>query len=195
MSDPIAFSLPGAPTAWQRPRATARIHWANGKPRAIITLFTAKEVREAEARLSGLARAYMAQQVRPGGRNAPREPFDGPVRMMIVAVYAVPKSWPKRLQELIASGQTVYHTSKPDTDNLTKFVGDALNGIAYQDDCQVAELVVRKRYGSPARTDITITPLASAGMTPADRRRAPEPPRLPLDKGSPRPLDASPRLL
>lgn len=194
MIDPIAFSLPGTPVAWQRPRATARIIWDKGKPRAIITLFTAKEVREAEARLSKLARSYMSAQVGVGGRNAPREPFDGPVRMMIVAVYAVPKSWPKHLHAAIARGETIYHTSKPDTDNLTKFVGDALNGIAYQDDCQVAELVVRKRYGSPARTDITVTPLQGAGLTPADKRRA-SPPMTPDPATTQRVLDASPRLL
>lgn len=181
--DPIAFSLPGTPTAWQRPRATARIYWENGKPRAIIQLFTDKEVRAAEARLSTLARSYMAAGVGPGGRNAPREPFDGPVRMQVVAVYAVPASASAAMKRAVEAGQNVYHTGKPDTDNLTKFVGDALNGIAYQDDSQVAELVVRKRYGHPARTDITITPLATAALTSADKRRGH---RL---------TDATPRLL
>ena len=27
-----------------------------------------------------------------------------------------------------------FHTQRPDTDNLTKFIGDALSGVAYHDD-------------------------------------------------------------
>jgi len=170
MTDAIAFAFPGVPIAKGRPRALARLVKSGGVARAIVQLITPPETRQAEARLQKLARAYMAAQ--SGGRNHALEPFAGPVRMMIVAVYEPPSSWPKRLHAALAQG-VVYHTSKPDADNLAKLVGDALNEIAYQDDSQVAELIVRKRYGSPARTDITITPLATAGMTPADKRRAP----------------------
>ena len=38
------------------------------------------------------------------------------------------------------------HTVKPDIDNLLKFVLDALNGIAYVDDKQVAFCSAKKRY-------------------------------------------------
>lgn len=176
MTQAIAFAFPGVPIAKGRPRALARLVKAGGITKAIVQLITPPETRQAEAKLQKLARAYMAAQ---GG-----EPFAGPVRMQIVAVYPPPASWPKRLHAALSEG-VVYHTSKPDADNLAKLVGDALNEIAYQDDSQVAELIVRKRYGTPARTDITITELASAGMTPADRRR-----------GAAEPTDtASPRLL
>jgi len=35
----------------------------------------------------------------------------------------------------------------PDTDNLAKFIMDALNGVYYKDDSQVYSLEVLKRYG------------------------------------------------
>jgi len=183
MSEAIALSFPGVPIAKGRPRAMARIVKMGGVARAMVQLVTPPETRKAEAALQTLARSYMGAQL--GGRNAAREPFAGPVRMMIVAIYEPPASWTKRLHAAMAAG-VVYHTSKPDADNIAKLVGDALNEIAYQDDSQVAELIVRKRYGRPARTDITITPLASAGQTPADKRRAPAAKGAATDTASPR---------
>jgi len=39
-----------------------------------------------------------------------------------------------------------YHTVKPDADNLCKLPCDALNGIAWVDDCLIAELSCSKIY-------------------------------------------------
>lgn len=36
---------------------------------------------------------------------------------------------------------------KPDGDNILKIVCDALNGLAYKDDTQVSDMIIRKRYG------------------------------------------------
>lgn len=46
--------------------------------------------------------------------------------------------------------------NKPDCDNIAKAVLDALNGIAYKDDSQVADLVVRKRFGEKAHVSVRI---------------------------------------
>ena len=43
-------------------------------------------------------------------------------------------------------------------DNYSKTAQDALNGIVFEDDAQICELVSRKRYGEP-RLVITIEPL------------------------------------
>lgn len=37
---------------------------------------------------------------------------------------------------------------KPDADNVAKSILDALNGLAYKDDSQVANLLVFKQYGA-----------------------------------------------
>jgi len=47
-------------------------------------------------------------------------------------------------------------TKKPDLDNLTKTVLDALNGLAYEDDSQIVELILRKEYGIIPLIEITI---------------------------------------
>lgn len=44
------------------------------------------------------------------------------------------------------------YTHKPDADNVAKAVLDALNGLAYEDDSQVQELVIIKKY-APAGVD------------------------------------------
>ena len=44
-----------------------------------------------------------------------------------------------------------------DIDNLAKSCLDALNGIAFEDDCQVVELVARKASHRSPQTVITIT--------------------------------------
>lgn len=43
------------------------------------------------------------------------------------------------------------HIHRPDIDNITKAILDALNGLAYKDDNQVFELYARKRYGEEDR--------------------------------------------
>ena len=43
-----------------------------------------------------------------------------------------------------------------DLDNATKAVLDSLNGVAWEDDSQVARLVVEKSYGTEARTTVRI---------------------------------------
>ena len=40
----------------------------------------------------------------------------------------------------------LYPTVKPDADNLAKVFLDAMNEIAYHDDKQVVDCVIRKRY-------------------------------------------------
>lgn len=45
---------------------------------------------------------------------------------------------------------------KPDLDKLLRAVGDALTGVAYRDDAQIASWVAFKRYGEPARAEVLI---------------------------------------
>ena len=44
-------------------------------------------------------------------------------------------------------------------DNVAKAVLDAINGVAWHDDSQVAELIVRKSYGTAVATEVTIAEL------------------------------------
>ena len=48
-------------------------------------------------------------------------------------------------------------TVKPDCDNLAKSILDSLNGLAYHDDKQVVELVVKKYYAENAEVKIKLS--------------------------------------
>lgn len=71
--------------------------------------------------------------------------LQGAIRARIEIYYSVPKSYSKRKIEAIKDG-TDYPIKKPDCDNVVKIVLDSLNKIAYDDDKQVVELTVLKRW-------------------------------------------------
>lgn len=72
--------------------------------------------------------------------------FNGePLSVRIDAFCGVPKSASKAKRAAMLNGE-IKPTKKPDVDNIAKVVLDALNGYAYKDDTQVAELVMRKHY-------------------------------------------------
>jgi len=71
---------------------------------------------------------------------------DVPLKMKIDAFFEIPKSYTKKKIEAKAKDELL-PTKKPDIDNIAKIVLDALNNLAYNDDTQVIELNVSKRYG------------------------------------------------
>lgn len=73
----------------------------------------------------------------------------------IFAYYAVPKSASKKKRAAMLSHK-IRPTKKPDFDNIGKVVCDSLNGIAYRDDAQIVDSMVRKFYGETPMVVITI---------------------------------------
>jgi Holliday junction resolvase RusA-like endonuclease len=66
-----------------------------------------------------------------------------------MAYYGVPKSKSKKVAADMLNGH-ILPTKKPDIDNIAKIILDGLNGIAWDDDKQIVELLVGKRYGEPS---------------------------------------------
>ena len=73
-------------------------------------------------------------------------PLSGPLRCVLRFTFARPRSHCTATGALKRSAPRM-HVYKPDTDNLAKFVLDALNGVYYKDDSQIYCLTVEKRYG------------------------------------------------
>ena len=71
--------------------------------------------------------------------------IEGSIRVRIVAYYKVPKSYTKKRVQAIREGLE-YPCKKPDSDNIAKIILDSLNKIAFDDDAQIVELTVLKRY-------------------------------------------------
>ena len=71
--------------------------------------------------------------------------IDGPVRARIEVYYKIPKSYSKKRVQAIRDGLEM-PLKKPDSDNIAKIVLDSLNKIAFDDDSQVADLRVIKKW-------------------------------------------------
>lgn len=94
-----------------------------------------------------------------------RRPFTGPVRLELVCVYAIPKGWSaKKVTAALTGDRPAWFTARPDWDNLGKVISDGLNGIAYNDDAQICDARVAKRYGDPMRTMVRVTQLGGPNV-------------------------------
>lgn len=129
----LDFTVSGEPQGKGRPRMTRAGH-----------AYTPAKTRSREALI-----AYHAQQAMAG-----RPLVEGPVRVSIVATFAVPASWSKRKRSDALSG-LLRPTKKPDFDNIAKLV-DAINGIAWLDDAQVVEGHVSKVFGDAPSTRFVV---------------------------------------
>lgn len=140
MNDARTFTVPGKPTGKGRPRATIRGGHA--------AMYTPAKTASYENKV---ALSYVAGN--PGAK-----PFEAGVPLMVVmvALFAIPQSWSKKRK-----AEAMWHTGKPDADNLVKCM-DALNGIAWHDDSQVVDVRCVKRYdteGKGARLSVHISQL------------------------------------
>lgn len=94
-------------------------------------------------------------------------PMQGAIHVEVTAVFAPAASWSKKRRSE-ALGQ--FHTQKPDGDNILKAVKDGLNRIAWADDSQVAESVVRKVWGEVEGTAVTVSAASSGSWIQNDYR-------------------------
>lgn len=108
----ITLTIPGKPYAWKRAARNGRV------------TYTPKEQSDYYATLQAIGLRHFA------------EPISGPVRLTVIATFAMPASWSKKKRAALLHR---HHTQKPDMDNIEKAIGDGLNRIAWVDDAQIAE--------------------------------------------------------
>ena len=88
-------------------------------------------------------------------RSKPKEPLQGALSVGLYFYMPIPKvmrgeDLEKAMKELL------YHTKKPDCDNLAKAILDAFNGVFWIDDSQIASLVIKKVYSKDPRINVFI---------------------------------------
>ena len=71
--------------------------------------------------------------------------INGPVKARIEVYYKIPKSYTKG-KRLACKHNITPPCKKPDADNIAKIILDSLNKIAFDDDSQVVDLTVIKRW-------------------------------------------------
>ena len=89
--------------------------------------------------------------------------LDGPISATIHIFRSIPKSTSKKNRACWLMGRFPV-TTKGDCDNYAKAVLDSLNGIAYNDDAQVAELYVTKEYSDKPRTMVILREIENIGI-------------------------------
>jgi len=135
-NDAQHIEIPGKPIAKARPRFVRR-----GK---FINTYNPQETEEGKWLLS--ARSQITRV------------FEGPIKITIGFYFERPKSHfgTGKNSDIIKENAPKRHVTKPDLDNLIKFVLDCLNGEAFLDDRQIITLEAIKEYDSSASTVVTI---------------------------------------
>lgn len=178
MTKRVTLTIPGEPVGWGRPTPVAQLR-ADGT--AFVMMVTQEQTRQVK------------QAVRDAFRlkYPSHRPWTGPVLLRFTAVFAIPASFNRALQEAARRG-TLYCVKKPDKDNIEKLIKDALNGLVYADDQQVMGGGL-KRYGHPARVEISFESLESPDVpaTPG-QKRAERAQQRPLPLPAPRPVRSNP---
>lgn len=126
----IQFTVPGEPEGMQRPRAGFR-QGRGGKK--FIQMYSPKESVAYKQKIALFARS-----------RRPDKPFEGPIRVDVIAYLARPQY----LQTPKSPAHAIWCTQKPDRDNIDKAVLDAITeaGGFWHDDKQVCCGGVAKCY-------------------------------------------------
>lgn len=84
--------------------------------------------------------------------------LDGPLRLEVAFVFPRPKNHygTGRNAGVLKRDVALFHNTKPDLDKLLRAIGDALTGLVWRDDSQVAFVQARKIYGEQACAVITV---------------------------------------
>lgn len=90
--------------------------------------------------------------------------FGGPLKLSAVFWFPRPKSHYRtgKNAHIRRDDAPMVHSNKPDCDKLIRAVGDAMTGVVYRDDSQLAALDVQKRYSEHAGSvSISVSELVS----------------------------------
>lgn len=139
----FTFDIPGDPVAFARARSNGSLRFTPPKQRSAM-----HTIRDAAIRAKGDLQIWFNHI---------------PLAMTVMASWKYPSSWPK--SKCIPQ----YRTGRPDADNIGKLIADALNGIIYVDDAQLAVVTVSKFYGASSFVRVRIEPLEYREAEP-DRR-------------------------
>lgn len=136
----IQFTVPGRLGGKGRPRFAAIA--------SRVRVFTPKKTKYYEA----IVRHFAIQALGEGIRRQ----LEGPLALRVNIRLQHPKRFSLKMRNA-----AVWPMGKPDLDNVLKLVGDALNGIAYKDDAQIASAYIERLYDSrqPEQVQVSITEL------------------------------------
>lgn len=150
----IAFSVFGRPATQGskvpviiRRKGGAPVIGRNGQP-IVRTIDDNPRLSDWRRQVSATAREHFTDEL-----------FTGAVSLALTFHRPRPKSHYRtgRHAGELRPDAPAYPTSKPDTIKLARAIEDALTGIVWQDDSQVVDHVLRKRWGPCYQIDVVIS--------------------------------------
>lgn len=133
------FTYDGPGVAKGRPRATT----VGGKAR----MYTPDRTSKFEVAFGLHAKMAVAAR-------GPMAAADEAVRLTVRLHRAMPASWSKRKRAAM-NGRLII--GRPDFDNVLKAISDAMNGVAYVDDAQIASLRPDRFWGVADEIEVLVT--------------------------------------
>ena len=90
-----------------------------------------------------------------------KEPLSGPLSVQFLFIFPRPKSHfgTGRNKAVLKPTAPTFHIIAPDATKVVRSTEDALKGITWGDDCQIAEQFASKRYGERSGCEIVIEAL------------------------------------
>lgn len=132
----LSFTILGIPVAKGRPKFFRR--------GLFVGTYTPKKTEAYEGSVLGQALQYK-----------PDRPLECPLRVTLRFFFPAPASMPKKLR-LLAEGEILFVSKKPDIDNLIKGILDPLNAVFWTDDKLVVAVIAEKRYSPRPRVEVLI---------------------------------------
>lgn len=83
-----------------------------------------------------------------------RDPYEGP--LMLAVEFHMPRPKSHHGVHGVRRSAPSYPIVRPDATKLLRPLEDALTGIVWNDDSQIVEQIVRKRYGDPPRAEVRV---------------------------------------
>jgi Holliday junction resolvase RusA-like endonuclease len=127
----LTIAVPGAPISWKRARRCGQTYFDAQKADKTFYAWTVKEKWR-------------------------REASSGPYSLHMQFRVPMPSSWSKKKKKEHL-GKPV--SSRPDIDNYVKFILDALQGVVWNDDSAVTEILATKIYSIEPCTILHINTL------------------------------------
>ena len=146
MAESVQFFVRGTPRPKGSKKAFVVKDKKTGKPRAVLAESAGEALKAWSNAVGAEARAH-----------APSKPLSGPV--CVEVAFHLPR--PKR--HYTASGALrgdapAWHAKRPDIDKLARGVLDALTGVLFEDDAQVASFLAKAVYATngPAGCELRV---------------------------------------
>ena len=126
----VTFRVDGQPHAKGRPRFTCK--------GGFVRAYTDEKTLAYESIIRQAAQKSMGLSI----------PLKTALDAFIYISFAVPLSYSKKRKEACLNGLE-RHTKKPDIDNVVKAVLDGCDKVIFENDSQIINLYVTKKYGEP----------------------------------------------